>query len=162
MIHMAQIYRIKWMHEREGLSQRQIVQQLGLSRNTVAKYLAMDEIPAPLTRKKSYGHRRYGDEIMRVLPILEQWFQDDESAWKKQHHTATRMYERLVKEYDFKGSASNVRRVVARCKQTLKEVFIPLEFQLGHQFQVDWGKADVLFQGKLTRVHLFCVELAAS
>ena len=51
---------------------------------------------------------------------------------------------------------------MATCKQTIKEVFIPLEFQLGHQFQVDWGKADVLVQGKLRRVHLFCIELSAS
>lgn len=36
---------------------------------------------------------------MRFLPILEQWLQDDESVWKIHHHTATRMYEHLVKEY---------------------------------------------------------------
>ena len=95
---MAQYHRIKWMHEREGFSQRQIAEKLGLSRNTVAKYLTKGEMPTTLTRKKSYGKRTYGPEVLRVLPIIQQWLREDQAAWKKQHHTATRIYQRRVDE----------------------------------------------------------------
>ncbi|MCD8502873.1 MAG: helix-turn-helix domain-containing protein, partial [Bacillaceae bacterium] len=36
---MAQYYRIKYLKEIEGLSQRQIAKELGISRNTVSKYI---------------------------------------------------------------------------------------------------------------------------
>jgi len=162
MINVTQYHRIRWLLEREGLSQRQIAEQLGLSRNTVAKYVAAGDLPTALTRKKVYGNHKPSAEVQRVLPLIEQWLLEDQGVWKKQRHTAARIHQRLVKEYGFVGSASNVRRVVAQYKQTIKEVFIPLEFQLGHQFQVDWGQADVIVQGKLRRIHLFCVELSAS
>lgn len=162
MINMAQFHRIRWLHEREGLSQRQIAEQLGLSRNTVAKYLAQGEMPTLLTRKEVYGNRTASAEVQRVLPLIEQWLREDQEVWRKQRHTAARIHERLVTEYGFVGSASNIRRIVAKYKQTCKEVFIPLEFQIGHQFQVDWGQADVMLQGEEQRIHLFCVELSAS
>ena len=43
-----------------------------------------------------------------------------------------------------------------------KEVFIPLSFALGQQFQFDWGEADVKINGQVTRIYLFCMELSAS
>ncbi|MDR7075957.1 transcriptional regulator with XRE-family HTH domain [Neobacillus niacini] len=39
MIEMAQFHNIKFLKEVEGLSQRQIATKLGISRNTVSKYL---------------------------------------------------------------------------------------------------------------------------
>ncbi|UII55906.1 IS21 family transposase [Cytobacillus spongiae] len=38
----------------------------------------------------------------------------------------------------------------------------PLDFQLGHQFQFDWGEADIILQGRIQRVYLFCIQLSAS
>lgn len=159
---MAQLHRIKWLHEREGLSERKIAIELGVSRNTVKKYLETGEMPSTLTRNKVYGNRTFSDEVQRVLPLIDEWIKGDESVWKKQKHTAIRMYHRLVKEYGFTGSASNIRRIVALRRNELKEVFIPLQFQLGHQFQFDWGEADVTIQGVTRRVYLFCMQLSAS
>jgi transposase len=162
MISMAQFHRIKWLHEREGLSERKIAIELGVSRNTVRKYLAAAESPTTMARQKSYGNRTYSDEVRRVLPIIDEWLKSDETVWKKQNHTAVRIHARLVKEYGFTGSASNIRAIVARRRNKLKEVFIPLEFQLGHQFQFDWGEADVTLRGRTRRVYLFCMQLSAS
>lgn len=162
MISMAQLHRIKWLHEREGLSERKIAIELGVSRNTVSKYLAEAETPTMLTRQKSYGNRTYSDEVQRVLPAIDEWLRGDQTVWKKQKHTAARIHDRLVKEYGFTGSASNIRAIVARRKKKLKEVFIPLQFQLGHQFQFDWGEADIRLQGQVRRVYLFCIQLSAS
>jgi len=162
MISMAQFHRIKWLHEREGWSERKIASELGVSRNTVRKYLSTVDSPTTLTRQKSYGHRTYSDEVQRVLPLIDEWLKNDQAVWKKQKHTAVRIHARLVKEYGFTGSASNIRAIVARRKNKLKEVFIPLQFQLGHQFQFDWGEADVTLQGQTRRVYLFCIQLSAS
>jgi len=159
---MAQYHRIKWLHEREGMSERKIAAELGISRNTVHKYLAGGEMPTTLNRKNSYSNRTHSDEVLRVLPIITEWLKQDESVWKKQRHTAVRIYHRLVEEYEFTGSSSNIRKVVRRQRRAVREAFIPLEFQLGHQFQFDWGEADVTIQGQPMRVFLFCVQLSAS
>lgn len=159
---MAQFYNIKFMKEVEGLSQRQIAKKLGISRNTVSKYLKQGEPPTTIHRKKVYGKAKYSEETERILPIIDKWLEDDLKRWGKQRHTAARMYERLVAEYEFKGSESNLRKIVAKRKKKLQEVFIPLDFQLGHQFQFDWGEADIILQGRKQRIFLFCMQLSAS
>ena len=146
----------------EGLSLRQIAKKLNISRNTVSKYLKQCEAPTTIHRKKVYGTKEYSDETKRVLPIIDQWLEDDLKRWGKQKHTAARIYQRLKDEYDFKGSESNIRKIVAKRKKKLQEVFIPLEFQFGHQFQFDWGEADIILQGQTQRVYLFCLQFSAS
>lgn len=159
---MAQYYLIKQYFKREGMSQREIAKKLGISRNTVSKYLKEDEPPTTIQRKREYGGRKLSPETERVLPIIDQWLKEDQHVWKKQKHTAARIHQRLVDEYGFKGSPSNLRKIVAKRKLGLQETFIPLEFQLGHRFQFDWGEADVYMNGELVRIHLFCIQLSAS
>lgn len=160
---MAQFYNIKFLHQVEGLSQRQIAKKLGISRNTVKKYLSATEVPTTIQRQRIYTNtKEYSDETKRILPIIDQWLEDDLKRWGKQNHTAARMYQRLVDEYNFKGSESNLRKLVAKRRKKLQEVFIPLDFQLGHQFQFDWGEADIILQGQKQRIYLFCIQLSAS
>ncbi|WP_207893643.1 hypothetical protein [Tepidibacillus fermentans] len=65
-----------------------------------------------MNRQKIYkGIKDYSDETKRVLPIIDQWLEDDLIRWEKQKHTAARINRRLVDEYDFKGSESNIRAV---------------------------------------------------
>ncbi|WP_100489379.1 IS21 family transposase [Sporolactobacillus pectinivorans] len=162
MIDMALYDRIKIMKEVEGLSQREIARNLGISRNTVSKYLKQKEPPTLAVRQRSYGKKEYSEETQRILPVIDQWLLEDQKHWVKQKHTAARVYQRLVEEYSFKGSASNIRKLVARRRQKQKEVFIPLEFQLGLQFQFDWGEADVILSGRTQRIFLFCLQLSSS
>lgn len=159
---MAQFYNIKFLKEVEGLSQRQIAKKLGISRNTVSKYLKKNKPPTTVQRQYVYGKKKYSDETKRVLPIIDQWLEEDLKSWGKQKHTAARVFRRLEDEYDFKGSESNIRKIVAKRRKKLQEVFIPLEFRLGHQFQFDWGEADIILQGRTQRIYLFCIQLSAS
>lgn len=159
---MAQFHNIKFLKEVEGLSQRQIATKLGISRNTVKKYLRENTAPTTILRKKVYGTKEYSPETKRVIPIIDQWLEDDQKHWQKQKHTAIKIFKRLVDEYDFKGSASNIRKIVAKRRKVIQEVFIPLDFQLGHQFQFDWGEADIILQGRTQRIFLFCIQLSAS
>lgn len=160
---MAQFHHIKFLFEVEGLSQRDIAEKLGISRNTVSKYIKQNEPPTIRNRQTVYSGKEFSDETKRVLPVIDQWLEDDLKHWSKQKHTAARIYRRLVDEYDFKGSESNIRKIVAKRKKKIQqEVFIPLEFQIGHQFQFDWGEADIILQGRTQRIFLFCIQLSAS
>jgi len=109
-----------------------------------------------LTEKKEFS-----EETKRIFPLTDQWLEEDQKRWGKQRHTATKIYRRLVEEYQFKGSESNIRKIVRERKKKIQEVYIPLEFQLGHQFQFDWGEADIIFQGRKRRTFLFCSQLLA-
>lgn len=162
MITMAQFYDIKRCIEREGLSQRTTAKKLGISRNTVKKYLQLNQAVSTMGRRETYGGRKPREETNRILPLIDEWLQADQHVWKKQQHTAARIYQRLVDDYAFQGSESNIRRLVRLRKGLTQEVFIPLVFQLGQQFQFDWGEADVYLNGKLTRIYLFCLQLSAS
>ncbi|WP_420838469.1 sigma factor-like helix-turn-helix DNA-binding protein [Caldalkalibacillus thermarum] len=66
MIKMAQFHHIKFLHEVEGLSQRQIAQKLGISRNTVSKYLKQNEAPTTIHRQKNY-HGKLSGNMSRAL-----------------------------------------------------------------------------------------------
>ncbi|GEN81825.1 IS21 family transposase [Sporosarcina luteola] len=163
MIDMAQYHRIKFLKEVEGLSERQIAKKLAISRNTVSKYLKEGaKPPTTIQRQTVYGKKEYSDETKRILPFIDQWLEDDLHTWQKQKHTAARIFRRLEEEHDFKGSESNIRKIVAQRKKKLQEAFIPLEFQIGHQFQFDWGEADIILQGRTQRIYLFCIQLSAS
>ena len=101
MIEMAQFHNIKFLKEVEGLSQRQIATKLGISRNTVSKYLKNNTAPTTVLRKNVYGTKEYSPETKRVIPIIDQWLEDDQNNWRKQKHTAIKIFKRLQDEYDF-------------------------------------------------------------
>ena len=54
-----------------------------------------------------------------------------------------------------------VRDYVAVARLRSREVFIPLSHKPGHA-QVDFGEADGIIGGKLTRFHYFCMDLPHS
>lgn len=98
-----------------------------------------------------------------VKAIIDQWLAEDEKRPPKQRHTARRIYERLVAEYDFQGAESTVRRYVGRRRRTLRtQAFIPLTYAPGQSAQVDFVQAQVVIAGKEVTAHLFCLRLSYS
>ena len=141
----------------EGHSQRQTARQLHHSRKTVKKALKHSS-PPPYTRRQSVV-RPVMDEYRA---IIDTWLDEDTRCPRKQRHTAARIFQRLRDEYGFKGAKSTVRRYVAHRKDTHKEVFVPLEFDLGEEAQVDWGEAWVCERGVMRKVMLFCMRMCYS
>lgn len=147
---------------REGDSIREIAKELKMSRRTVAKYI------------ESFPPWRYTLEWPRPSPVSDSieeiakgiLLKDREVRSKKQHHTANRIYERLVEEHGFRGSERTVRRVVARLREQLrletKEVFLPLQFAYGQAFENDWLEPDVVMDGRLIKADVFGTRLRAS
>jgi len=86
----------------------------------------------------------------------------DKDAPRKQRHTATRIYHRLVSEAGFEGSATTVRRYVRKAKLQLgiggNKAFLPLEPECGKEAEVDWGTAVGVIGGEQTRFKFFCMR----
>ena len=145
----------------EGLSQREIARQLGISRNTVAKYWKGEHMPWEPARRERRPGIVNEDMEQFIRACLEQ--DRDPEVPKKQRHTARRIYERLVAEKGFTGGESTIRRWVNRLREGCSaEAFMPLEFSLGEAAQVDWGEAILYLRGKRTRANLLCFRLCGS
>ena len=99
------------------------------------------------------------DVVAFVRQCLDE---DNQCRSKKQHHTAKRIYDRLVAECGFTGGETTVRRLVKELRGKSQEAFVPLAFPAGDALQIDWGEATVYLDGVKTTVNLFCARLCCS
>lgn len=142
----------------DGMSQRQIASVLRISRNTVKKYWDGDSVP---WERKDYNREASvltGDVVAFVQKCLD----EDAHNPRKQHHTAKRIYDRLVAECGFSGGETTVRRLVRELRKKPQEAFVPLAFPAGDAMQIDWGEATVYLNSVKTVVNLFCARLCYS
>jgi len=152
---------IKRDNKLNGKSQRTLSREYGVSRHTISN--AIENPYAP-----RYSPRRHQPfpKLGKFKGVICQWLEEDRSRHRKQRHTAKRVYERLVEEYDFDGGESTVRRYVSRKKKEMglggKEVFIPVDHQPGGECQVDWCEALIKIQGVIRKIHLFLMWLSYS
>lgn len=159
MVISVEIYKQIRRMRLEGMSQRQIASVLQISRNTVKKYWDGNNVP---WERKDYSREPSvltGDVVSFVRQCLEE---DRRCKSRKQHHTAKRIYDRLVEECGFTGGETTVRRLVKELKGQAEEAFVPLSFPAGDAMQIDWGEATVYLNGIKTTVNLFCARLCYS
>lgn len=154
---MVDIEFIRKKHFVEGWSIRRISRQLQVARQTVRKALASADVPHYRRREA-----RPQPVMGPFAEVVKTWLAADATAPRKQRHTARRIYDRLVTEYDFAGGESTVRRLVRELKQKTPEVFVPLQPGWGEMGQVDWGQATVILGGLPTVIHLFILRLRRS
>ena len=157
MLRMVDIEYIRKKYFIEGWPIRKISRNLQVSRQSVRKALKSAEMP-----KYNLSQAKKCPVLDPYKNIIREWLDQDESAPRKQHITARVIYEKLCNEHDFMGSESAVRRFVSTEKKRHLEMFVPLTADWGEQAQVDWGRAKVFLDGKLTEVSLFCLRLKAS
>ena len=98
---------------RSGESVTSIAKAVGVSRDTVYKYLRMDDLspkmPQPAEPRPS--------KLDPYKPLIEQWLDDDEREWRKQRHTARRIWQRLVGECGLDVSEATVARYVKESRE---------------------------------------------
>jgi transposase len=151
---------IRKTHDREQLSIRELSRRFNVHRRTVREAL-MSPVPAP--RKA----------MSRVSPVLEPWksvidgwLAADKEAPRKQRHTARRVWQRLVDEYDAEVGESTVRRYVGESRRAqpavLREVTVPQSHPLGAEAEVDFGNVSFYLNGLLTEGWMFVMRLSAS
>jgi transposase len=131
--------RIRQAH-REGLSSRQIAKQLGVGRDTVRKALQHAE-PAPYTLAQPRSAPVFGP----FRPFVDEILAADETAPRKQRHTASQIYRRLVAEKGYTGKYDQVRRYLQQQRLDRRETFIPLEHRPGVRAEADFGHIHVDF-----------------
>ncbi|MGW1365271.1 hypothetical protein ACWCQP_49045 [Streptomyces chartreusis] len=94
----------------------------------------------------------------------------DLDAPRKQRHTVTRIFHRLVEEHGADVSYGMVRYYVAARKPEILvesgkaplEAFVPQTHQPGHEAEVDFGEVHVRLAGQDTRLYLFSLRLSFS
>ena len=140
MVITVEIYKQIRKMRLNGMSQRQIAATLHISRNTVKKYWDGDSVP---WERKDYSRDASvltEDVVAFVRRCLDE---DSHCKSRKQHHTAKRIYDRLVAERGFIGGETTIRRLVKELREKGQEAFVPLAFPAGDALQIDWGEATV-------------------
>ena len=149
--------RIRELHFKEELSQRQIAKKEKIARQTVKK---MIELSAPPGYQRENQAER--PILGPFLPIIDAILESDKPPTpKKQRHTAKRIFDRLRDEYDYPGGYTQVREYVALEKEQKKEAFVPLQFDPG-EAQVDWGECKIDYEDERQSARMFIMTLPFS
>jgi transposase len=139
----------------EGLSIRAISRQLGHSRKAIRKALDHAE-PEGYQRKKPHT----APKIAPYQSRIEELIRESEQMPRKQRYTGHKIYQLLQIE-GYHGSESNLHRYVSLQRRARKHrpAYLPLEFDIGQDAQVDWGEVQAEINGVRQTVQIFVMRL---
>ena len=156
---MPQIQSIRRMG-RNGESMASIARKQHVSGPTVRKYLRMDDLS-----EKPPVRKRRGSVVDPYPPLIERWLAEDRGSWRKQRHTATRIWEWLRDEHGAEVSLSTVTRAVARLGRESAvepgDAFVDLVWH-PDEARADFGEVDVLYGGAVQRMRRFVPDFPYS
>lgn len=158
MISMSVVNSIR-QQRRDGYSISDIAKMNGVSRDAVYKYLKQDDFSPEPPRKSTRPSK-----LDPYKPYIGGWLEEDADNWRKQRHTARRIWQRLKDEFGADVSESTVSRYVARLRKqnrTSSERFLDLVWEPG-QAQADFGEADFYVMGVRTRLSFFVLTFPYS
>lgn len=137
---------------RSGLTQREISRKLGVSRNTVKKYI---ENPESCLKNQDTEQRK--SILDPYQGTIKAWLDEDE------YYKATWIYDRLVNQ-GYAGSYETVKRKVGQLKTHKQKIaYMRFETDPGHQAQVDFGEFQVeLPCGSIKKLYLFSMIMGYS
>lgn len=116
MISMSQTYSIRQMRK-NGESISEIARKTGVSRNTVYAKLTISDLSPRMPVKKGKAKA-----LDRYRGVIESWLDEDAANWRKQRHTARRIWQRLRDEYGVECCESAVRHYVHDLKALRRAV----------------------------------------
>ena len=145
MYTMSQINHIKDLSNC-GYRISEISKKTGADPKTIRKYISQEDFsPVPPVVQTQPS------KLDPFKPVIQEWLDEDKKHWRKQHHTAQRIYERLVEEQGYTGSYSVVQRYLKKCRSVQTEkANLELVWDPGPA-KVDFGEADFYESGKLIR-----------
>ena len=137
---------------RTGLKQRAIARKLGISRNTVKKYIDNPELAFQAAQR-----RKRGSQLDAYQDNIKAWVEEDSD------YRASWIYDRLT-NMGFTGSYEIVKRRVRQIKDNYHKVaYMRFETEPGYQAQVDFGEFQVAnADGSVTKLFLFSMILGYS
>ena len=155
---MDQVHVIRHKVLLEGKSVRSVAKEMGISRNTVAKYL---KNPEPTRRRVGRKQKRAPVMEMvapRIEEILLEW---SERTTHKQRITGTRVHRQLVEE-GYEVGITTVRDYLREKRRKEAEVFVPLIHRPGDEAQVDFFEVSVEENAQMKKVWKFVMRLMYS
>jgi transposase len=155
MLRMDQVHVIRHKVLVEGQSVRSAARQLGVSRNTVRKYL----LESPPVRVESHPRPQPVLERVRsrIEALLEEW---RPRTTAKQRLTGSRLHRQLVEE-GFQVGVTTVRDHLRELRRRSAEVFVPLVHRPG-EGQVDFFEVTVEVGGERRKAWKFVLRLMYS
>ena len=141
MLTITQINYIRELYFKKGKNITKICSMTETSYRTVRKYLDMQDF----NKKTHKAKRPNKTDVLR--PIISKWFKEDQKRHRKQRHTGSQIYTRLLEEHPtiLEVSERTVRQVAKEEKEKLfggQQAYLRLEHP-GGEAQVDFGE----FQG---------------
>ena len=112
MLSMSDINHIRDLHQ-SGYKISEIHKRTGADSKIIRKYLEKEDFsdnPAMAQPKSSI--------LDSFKPTIIQWFEEDCKHWSKQHHTAQRVYDRLVEEQGYAGSYETIQRFLKKVRRS--------------------------------------------
>jgi transposase len=153
---MDQVYVVRHRVLVDGLSVRQVAREMGISRNTVKRYV--DGAP-PSPRQPVARERPAQDAAKARLHALL----DEAPRWTggKQRLTATRLH-RMLRDEGIGVGETVVKEIVREWKRQRQEVFVPLQYRAGDLAEVDFFEVLVDVAGERCKAHMFVMRLMHS
>ncbi len=156
MLRMDKVYLIRHKVRVEGKSIRQVARELGLSRPTVKKYLAISE---PKRVESDPRPTPVKDQVApRIDHLLDEW---RTRTTPKQRITGTRLH-RQLREEGYEVGITTVREYLHEARRRSQEVFIPLIYRRGEVAQVDFFDVTIEEAGQLRKAWKFLMHLMYS
>lgn len=153
---MDQVFVVRHKVLVEKRSVRQVAREMGISRNTVRRYVE----GAPIgVRRPTVRPKPVTDLVAaRVAAILE-----DSRSWTagKQRLTATRLHGILRAEGNVVGETV-VKRLVREWRRRRREVFVPLAYKPGELAEVDFFEVILDVAGVRGKAWMFVMRLMHS
>jgi len=156
VLSVDQVYEIRRKVLVEGVGIRRVARQVGVSRNTVRKYLSEPE-PRRQARRPRRRPVREGVEA-RLEALIEEW---TPRTAGKQRLTAARLHEELRHE-GFAVGRTLVQAILRERRRRAAEVYVPLVHRPGDEAQVDFFEVRVDVGSERRRAWLFVLRLMYS
>jgi transposase len=158
---MDMIGKIRRLHARDQLSEREIARKTGLSRNTVSKWLR-----APVKEAPKYRREPRPNKLSAFEGTLKQALTADARRPKHERRTARALHAE-IKAAGYAGGYSAVTDFVRAWRQGEGQAanvtaYVPLNFELGEAFQFDWSEEGLVVGGIYYRVQVAHLKLCAS
>ena len=139
---------------------RQITKDFNVSRNTVRKVLRSDQ-----THFEYHRDTVHRPKLGPLIDTLTTLLKHDQPLPLKQRRTAQGYYEALQAE-GYRGAYDSVRRFVkhwrAEHQGSPTDAYIPLVFEPGEAFQLDWSHEKIVIAGAMTDVKIAHIRLCHS
>lgn len=148
----------------EGLGTRMLARRYGVGRNSVRRALANAEPP------KRKTPQRVAPKLEPFKPAIDEMLRADLTAPRKQRHTATRIWNRLLDERGAQLGYPSVRDYVRRRRPEIlaesgslaETATVPQQHAPGAEAEVDFGEFMINLAGVRTKCYMFVFRMSHS